>query len=54
MLIRPCTPADAEQICEVVNDAAVAYRGVIAPDLGKALLQHVTALTTRPIARWPE
>jgi GNAT superfamily N-acetyltransferase len=108
MLIRPCISADAEQICEVVNDAAVAYRGVIAPDrwkepymplaelrheiaagvafwgayegevlaavmglqnvrevslirhaytrtgsqgrgLGKALLQHVTAQTTRPI-----
>lgn len=35
MLIRPCTPADAPQICEVVNDAAVAYRGVIAPDRWK-------------------
>jgi GNAT superfamily N-acetyltransferase len=35
MLIRQCTPADVSRICEVVNEAAVAYRGVIASDRWK-------------------
>ena len=35
MQIRQCTPADIPGICDVVNDAAVAYRGVIAPDRWK-------------------
>lgn len=35
MNIRQCTPEDTPQICEVINDAAVAYRGVIAPDRWK-------------------
>ena len=35
MLIRQCTPADESRICEVVNDAAVAYRGVISSDRWK-------------------
>ena len=32
MLIRQHTSADASSICDVINDAAVAYRGVIASD----------------------
>jgi GNAT superfamily N-acetyltransferase len=32
MIIRPCTPDEFDGICEVVNDAAQAYRGVIAAD----------------------
>jgi GNAT superfamily N-acetyltransferase len=32
MLIRQYTSADASSICDVINDAAVAYRGVIASD----------------------
>ena len=35
MLIRQCTSPDLSLICDVVNDAAVAYRGVIAPDQWK-------------------
>ena len=31
-MIRSCQPADVEDICEVINDAAAAYRGVIPPD----------------------
>ena len=31
-MIRPCEPADAEAIYEVINDGASAYRGIIAPD----------------------
>lgn len=31
-MMRPCTPADAAQILEVINDGADAYRGVIPPD----------------------
>ena len=31
-MIRQCEPAESEAICEVINDAASAYRGVIAPD----------------------
>lgn len=46
MQIRQCTSSDIPRICAVVNDAAVAYRGVIAPDRWKepymplAELQH--------------
>jgi GNAT superfamily N-acetyltransferase len=32
MPIRACTPADFDAIFAVVNDAAVAYRGIIAAD----------------------
>jgi len=32
IMIRPCGPADAEAIFEIVNDGANAYRGVIAAD----------------------
>lgn len=35
MVIRPCKSTELARICEVVNDAAVAYRGVIAPDRWK-------------------
>ena len=31
-MIRKCEPADAEEIYDVINDAAVAYRDVISPD----------------------
>jgi GNAT superfamily N-acetyltransferase len=31
-VIRPCDPADAEAIFDVINDGANAYRGVIAED----------------------
>jgi GNAT superfamily N-acetyltransferase len=31
-MVRPCTPADAEQILAVINDGARAYRGVIPDD----------------------
>jgi len=46
MFIRQCTSAEVANICEVVNDAAIAYRGIIAPDQWKepymplAELQH--------------
>jgi GNAT superfamily N-acetyltransferase len=33
--LRPCTAEDLPRICEVINDAAVAYRGVIAADRWK-------------------
>ena len=35
MLIRPCTPSDLDEVCAVVNDAAIAYRGIIAADRWK-------------------
>lgn len=35
MTIRPCTHADRDAMAEVINDAATAYRGVIAPDRWK-------------------
>ena len=35
MIVRRCSPAEIPVICEVVNDAAVAYRGVIAADRWK-------------------
>ncbi len=35
MMIRPCTAADIPAMLEVINEAAVAYRGVIAPDRWK-------------------
>jgi len=31
-MIRPCTPTDFETIFEIVNDAAMAYKGVIPAD----------------------
>lgn len=31
-MIRPCTESDVDAILDIVNDAAVAYRGVIPPD----------------------
>jgi GNAT superfamily N-acetyltransferase len=33
--VRRCGPADIEAICAIINDAAGAYRGVIAPDCWK-------------------
>jgi len=34
-MIRPCEPAELDDICALVNDAAAAYRGVIAGDCWK-------------------
>ena len=34
-MIRQCELGEFEKICEVINDAASAYRGVIAPDCWK-------------------
>jgi GNAT superfamily N-acetyltransferase len=31
-MLRPCTPADTDQILDVINDGAQAYRGVIPDD----------------------
>jgi GNAT superfamily N-acetyltransferase len=31
-MIRACTADDAPQICEIINDAAVAYKGIIPAD----------------------
>ena len=31
-MVRPCRPAEFGTICDIINDAADAYRGVIAPD----------------------
>ncbi|HWA39412.1 MAG TPA: GNAT family N-acetyltransferase [Burkholderiales bacterium] len=31
-MIRACTAADAPQICDIINDAAVAYKGIIPAD----------------------
>ncbi len=44
MFIRQCTPADESRICEVVNDAAVAYRGVISSDRWKEPYMPLTEL----------
>ena len=44
MLIRQCVQSDSSHICEVVNDAAVAYRGVIAPDRWKEPYMPLTEL----------
>jgi len=44
MLIRQCTPADATGICDVINEAAVAYRGVIAADRWKEPYMPLTEL----------
>ena len=30
-VIRPCTDQDLDQVLEVINDAALAYEGVIPP-----------------------
>lgn len=35
MIIRECEPADFDDICSIINDAAVAYRGIIAADRWK-------------------
>ena len=35
MIIRQCEPAELDDVCAVINDAAVAYRGIIAPDRWK-------------------
>jgi len=32
MTIRECNPTELDEVCAVVNDAAVAYRGIIAAD----------------------
>lgn len=34
-MIRPCEPAELDDICALVNDAAAAYRGVIPADCWK-------------------
>jgi len=34
-MIRPCAPADFDAMFDVINDAAVAYRGIIAGDCWK-------------------
>jgi GNAT superfamily N-acetyltransferase len=34
-IIRPCTGANFSAICEIINDAAQAYRGIIPPDRWK-------------------
>jgi GNAT superfamily N-acetyltransferase len=45
-MIRPCRPDDFEFIYEIVNDAAIAYKGVIPADcwhepyMGREELQH--------------
>jgi len=44
VFIRQCTPADESRICEVVNDAAVAYRGVISSDRWKEPYMPLTEL----------
>jgi len=31
-MIRRCTDSDFEKICEIINDAAQAYKGIIPPD----------------------
>ena len=35
MPIRECAPSDFGAMCAVINDAAIAYRGIIAPDCWK-------------------
>jgi GNAT superfamily N-acetyltransferase len=44
MLIRKCTSADLTLIGDVVNDAAVAYRGIIASDQWKEPYMSLTYL----------
>jgi GNAT superfamily N-acetyltransferase len=44
VFIRQCTPEDESRICEVVNDAAVAYRGVISSDRWKEPYMPLTEL----------
>ena len=34
-MIRPCSPTDFDEIFAIVNDAAIAYRGIIAADRWK-------------------
>jgi len=34
-MIRQCTDSDFEKICEIINDAAQAYKGIIPPDRWK-------------------
>jgi len=34
-MIRRCTDSDFEKICEIINDAAQAYKGIIPPDRWK-------------------
>ncbi len=34
-MIRTCDPSEFEVICEIINDAAQAYRGVIPADRWK-------------------
>jgi len=35
VIIRPCTPSELDEVRTVINDAAVAYRGIIAADRWK-------------------
>lgn len=48
-MIRPCHPSDFEQIYAIINDAALAYKGVIPADcwhepyMTRAELQHELA-----------
>jgi GNAT superfamily N-acetyltransferase len=44
MRIRQCISADLSGICDVINDAAVAYRGVIASDRWKEPYLPLTEL----------
>ena len=45
-MIRPCTPNDLDQVHEIINDGAIAYRGIIPSDrlrdpyMSRAELQH--------------
>ncbi|HTL59322.1 MAG TPA: GNAT family N-acetyltransferase [Candidatus Limnocylindrales bacterium] len=32
MIIQPCEPADVPVVCEIINESALAYKGVIPPD----------------------
>jgi N-acetylglutamate synthase-like GNAT family acetyltransferase len=34
-MIRPCTERDFEDICEIINEAAQKYKGIIPPDRWK-------------------
>ena len=34
-VVRPCESREAAEICAIINDAATAYRGIIAPDCWK-------------------
>ena len=44
MVIRQCKPAELDEVCAVVNDAAKAYRGVIAADRWKEPYMSQTEL----------